>query len=109
MEPEDTGFVDESGNDIAAQAEQNEYEALIGLSLTDILREGQKALFARLVGRCRLGTASHQELAILRNVLKDQGLTLGITPEGAPTSNMIGHNAGPPLDMPSFDPPDYDN
>jgi hypothetical protein len=58
-----------------------EYLSLMDKSVEDILREGQKALFARLVSACRAGTANHQELAILRNILKDNGLTLGIPPE----------------------------
>lgn len=66
----------------ADNAEANaEYLSLMDKSIEDILREGQKALFARLVSSCRAGTASHQELAILRNILKDNGLTLGIPPE----------------------------
>lgn len=63
--------------------EATEYDALMGKSVQEILQEGQKALFARLVGRVRLGKASHQEAAILRNLLKDNGLTLGIPPEKA--------------------------
>lgn len=58
-----------------------EYQSLIGHSVEEILREGQRALFARLVGAVRSGTASHQQEAILRNLLKDNGLTLGIPPE----------------------------
>lgn len=57
------------------------FQQLMGQSVEDILREGQKALFARLVSVCRSGSASHQELAILRNILKDNGMTLGIPPE----------------------------
>ncbi|RWI46829.1 MAG: hypothetical protein EOQ93_29315 [Mesorhizobium sp.] len=89
-----------------AEPETNaEYLALMGLSVEDILREGQKALFARLVSACRAGTASHQELAILRNILKDNGLTLGIPPE------ETGPKGQPlPLpeetDIPEFGPPE---
>lgn len=64
-----------------SEAATTEFLALMDKSVEDILREGQKALFARLVSTCRAGTASHQELAILRNILKDNGLTLGIPPE----------------------------
>lgn len=65
----------------ADEKASTEYLALMDKSIEDILREGQKALFARLVSACRAGTANHQELAILRNILKDNGLTLGIPPE----------------------------
>ena len=77
-----------------------EFEELMGKSLEDILREGQKALFARLVTACRAGSATHQELAILRNVLKDNGLTLCIPPEQPPEE-------GKPMDLPEYPEPDY--
>lgn len=80
--------------------EEAEFMRLQGMSLEDILREGQKALFARLVGKARSGTASHQELAVLRNILKDNGMTLGIAPE-QPVPE------GPPADLPEFPDPDY--
>lgn len=83
-----------------AELEAQEFDALMGLSLQDILREGQKALFARLVGRCRAGLASHQEMAILRNLLKDNGLVLGIPPEKAEPEK--------PMDLPEFGEPEYD-
>lgn len=76
-----------------------EFLRLMGLSLEDILREGQKALFADLVSKVRSGQASHQEKAILRNLLKDNGLTLGIPPETAPEQ--------PQADLPEFGEPEY--
>lgn len=107
MEPGDgEGLGDENGIDIEKQLEENEFTALMGMSLDEILREGQKALFARLVGRCRLGLASHQELAILRNVIKDNGVTLGIPVDG--DGKPFGHNGGPPMDLPTFGEPEYD-
>lgn len=75
----------------------------MGKSVEDILREGQKALFAELVARCRSGKASHQELAVLRNVLKDNGLTLGIPPE----DHTGKAETAAPLDLPSFEDPEY--
>ncbi len=86
------------GGDPAADIE---YQRLMGLSVQDILREGQKELFARLVMACRSGEASHQELAILRNILKDNGLTLGIPPEQPVT---VG--AEEIADLPDFEEPD---
>ena len=99
-------FEDEAGNSIEAQAERNEFEALMEKSVQEILRDGQKALFARLVSRCRLGLATHQEQAILRNVLKDNGLIFGIPPEKADNKDGMGHNGGPPLDLPVYGDPD---
>lgn len=78
-----------------------EFLRLMGLSVEDILREGQKALFADLVGKVRAGEANHQEKAILRNILKDNGLTLGIPPEAPAQSKS-------PEDFPEFEEPDYD-
>lgn len=78
-----------------------EYDRLIDMSVEDILREGQKALFARLVSVCRNGEASHQEMAILRNILKDNGLTLGIPPEKPEAKKD-------PVDLPDFEDPDYE-
>lgn len=78
----------------------HEFDRLMGLSVEEILREGQKALFANLVGKVRSGRANHQEKSILRNILKDNGLTLGIPPEGP-------REATPPMDLPEFGEPDY--
>ena len=82
-------------------AEAALYAELEGKSVADILREGQKALFVDLVVKARSGKASHQELAILRNVLKDNGLVLGIPPE-EPREKPA------PVDLPDFETPDYE-
>ena len=88
------------------EQDDSEYEAFVaeleGKSVQDILREGQKALFIQLVARTRTSKASHQELAVLRNVLKDNGLTLGIPPERpAEDSHHV------PADLPDFQDPEY--
>jgi hypothetical protein len=84
------------------------YAELEGKTVQEILQEGQKALFIDLVVKCRSGAASHQELAILRNVLKDNGLTLGIPPETVQAAEQRAQReAKAPLDLPSFDVPDY--
>lgn len=72
--------VDDADDGLSA-AEEEAYNDLIGMTVEEILREGQKALFGRLVAAARSGTASHQQMAILRNLLKDNGLTLGIPPD----------------------------
>lgn len=92
--PEDDFGPDELGGDQKA-----DFEELMGMTLEDILREGQKALFARLVSACRAGNASHQEMAILRNILRDNGLTLGIPPE-QPEKQPI-------IDLPQYGEPEY--
>jgi hypothetical protein len=94
VKPEEDFGPDELGEDQKA-----DFEELMGKDLADILREGQKALFARLVSACRAGTASHQEMAILRNILRDNGLTLGIPPE-KPAEQPI-------IDLPQYGEPEY--
>lgn len=98
----DADYTEGGPSDEAYEAE--EYSALLNKSVKEILEEGQKALFARLVARCRAGVASHQELAILRNVLKDNGLVLFGIPVGA--EDRADERAAP-SDLPDFDPPDY--
>jgi hypothetical protein len=100
--PEPDPEVNEADNNEQANTE---YLSLMDKSVEDILREGQKALFARLVSSCRAGTASHQELAILRNILKDNGLTLGIPPENP---GKGGEKLPLPDDMevPDYGPPE---
>ncbi len=97
VNPDEEGLEDE--------ALKNEFEALMGMDVQEILRCGQKALFADLVGKARLGKASHQELAILRNILKDNGMILGIAPEGLDGGEA---RTRPPLDLPSFEPPPWE-
>lgn len=93
--------MDDEQDNLEAERQEEDFQALMGMSLEDILREGQKALFARLVTACRGGKASHQEMAILRNVLKDNGLTLGIPPEDTAAATRA------PVDLPEFGQPDY--
>jgi hypothetical protein len=84
---------------------KEEFSDLMGLDVQEILRTGQKALFANLVGKVRLGMANHQELAILRNILKDNGLVLGIPPEDSDGERL---SLRPPLDLPSFETPPWE-
>lgn len=88
-----------SGDDAGAIVEATIFDELMGKSVDDILREGQKDLFARLVAKVRTNRASHQEMAIFRNILKDNGLTLGIPPQAAENS--------PKVDLPEFTDPEY--
>lgn len=91
---------DEEAADKQAELEASIYAKLEGLSVEDILREGQRALFLSLVTKVRALTATHQEAAILRNILKDNGLTLGIPPERPPSTEA-------PMDLPVFGEPEY--
>lgn len=91
--------LDDEDGELRAET-AGEFDALMGMTVQDILREGQKALFARLVSRCRTGIANHQEMAILRNLLKDNGLTLGIPPEKPEEKEE-------PADLPEFGEPEF--
>lgn len=95
MKPED-----DFGPDEVTEDQKADFEELMGHTLEEILREGQKALFARLVSACRSGSASHQEMAILRNILRDNGLTLGLPPEKPEVERPI-------IDLPTFETPEY--
>jgi hypothetical protein len=78
---------------------------LEGKSVQEILEEGKKALFIDLVVRVRANCASHQEKAILRNILKDAGmLVIGISPELASEAERTPAQS---LDLPEFGTPDY--
>lgn len=100
---EDTN--DDLGTDAANAAEEKAFKELMGMTIQDILRDGQKTLFARLVGKVRAGTASHQQEAILRNILKDNGMIfLGIP-------SVTGESAGEEVEqhpLPHFEDPDYE-
>lgn len=96
--------MDDYNDDIEGVAEAALFAELEGKSVQEILMEGQKALFIDLVVKVRSGRANHQEKAILRNILRDNGLTLGIpseTPEEAKKREA-------PADLPDFEAPEYD-
>ncbi|MGV1835239.1 hypothetical protein ACQZ6C_10795 [Rhizobium rhizogenes] len=82
-------------------AEAALYAELEGKTVQEILREGQKALFIDLVVKVRAGKANHNEKGILRNLLKDNGLVLGIPPEKPAEQSA-------PVDLPDFEKPDYE-
>jgi len=86
---------DSDGEELSA-----DFQELMGKTVEEILKEGQKVLFAKLVSICRSGLASHQHMAVLRNILKDNGLTLGIPPEQPQRSEA-------PVDLPNFGKPEY--
>lgn len=90
--------------DAEAAAIESAFNELMGKSLQEILQEGQKVLFARLVGTARAGLATHQELAILRNILKDNGLTLGIPPE---VPHVREDYEGPAPELPHYEAPEW--
>lgn len=92
--------LDDDEEDQKAALERSIFEQLKDLSVEEILRQGQKDLFLHLVTKVRAGTANHQEASILRNILKDNGLTLGIPPEKPAETEA-------PMDLPVFEDPTY--
>lgn len=90
-----------SGGDTAA--EQEALRAIEGLSLHELLAKGHESLLRNLVKKSMAGTISHQEASILRNVLRDNGMTMG----APPPPKTIEHRALPAL--PSFSDPNYED
>lgn len=101
--------VDDSDFDAEVETQAEEKEALARLQTVDIervLQMGHEAVIRLLSARAIVGSASHQELAILRNLLRDNGLTL--------TGKLIEGNTVKPLplpadDIPELDAPDYND
>lgn len=86
--------------------EQEAIADLKNLSLEDVFRVGHAALLRRLVARCSTGTATHQELAILRNLLRDNGMTMGIEAQKTiePSVGLLEtHGPLPVLEAPNYD------
>ncbi len=73
---------------------------LSNYSLAQIIQAGHEALLKDLVARVNSGTASHQEKAILRNMLRDNGMTMGVPPAGTGPGQS---DPGPALpDLPAY-------
>lgn len=84
------------------QAEQEALHRLKGMDLASVLQAGHEASLRLLSARAIAGTASHQELAILRNMLRDNGMVMG---------KVIDGSKGEPLpfpdDLPALSKPEY--
>jgi hypothetical protein len=78
--------------------------AVSKLSVQDILRLAHKKLMENLLVKLELGTITHQEMATLRNVMKDNGMILGVPPV-----DPAGNTAPPPASLPVFDKPDWED
>ena len=73
----------EPSDDELQEAEEKALEdeavaRLDNLSEADILARSRKSLLKRLAAKAELGTLSHQEAAILRNLLRDNGLVMAL-------------------------------
>lgn len=89
----------------AREAEElrQQRQAALQLSPDEILRKAHKALLADLLAKAELGVLSHQEKAILRNMLRDNGMVMGVAPEG------MQPGVEKPRDLPTFDDGDYEH
>jgi hypothetical protein len=75
-------------------AEQEALAKLQGMSLDGILRAGLEASLRLLVAKVIAGTASASVLAVLRNMLRDNGMVM---------NKMVEGDAVKPLPLPTGD------
>lgn len=78
---------------------------LEGLSMEDLLKRSQKKQLVDLLAKLEAGLISHQENAILRNLLRDNGMVVGAVGR-PPEGGGMGEASGPAL--PSYDDPEYE-
>ena len=76
------------------------------MSLEQVVRAGHEAMLRRLVAKVTAGTASHQELAILRNMLRDNGMVWSLPPP--PIDGEDAKRVDRLADLPQLESPDYD-
>lgn len=82
---------------LEAQQLQEQRQALNQLPAEEIIRRAHFGLLRELLAKLEVGSISHQEMAILRNMLRDNGMVLGV----APADMKPGVET--PRDLPSFD------
>ena len=70
---------EEEGNSAALQAF---LAKLGGMNIEGVLQAGHQAMLRLLVAKVALGDATHQEMAVLRNMLRDNGMVLGKVIDG---------------------------
>lgn len=88
---------EENLDDLEAKQLQEQRQALTQLPAEEIIRRAHFALLRELLAKLEAGQATHQEMAILRNMLRDNGMVLGV----APADMKPGVETPRPL--PSFD------
>ena len=79
-------------------------DVLNKMGVEGVLQKGHESLLRLLVAKTAAGTASHQELAILRNILRDNGMVLGKVLEGRDVKPLPLPDTG---DIPELEPPSY--
>jgi hypothetical protein len=63
-----------------AKAMQEAFQKLGGFSPAEVIQYGHEALIRLLVAKVEAGLVTHQEMAILRNLLRDNGMVMGLLP-----------------------------
>lgn len=89
-EAEDGGEAFDGRNSVADPLAE-ELERLKALGEVDMLEEARKAAIRLLLAKTNLGTISAAEQAVLRNLLRDNGLVMGLDqPPEPPGANPMG-------------------
>lgn len=69
-------------DDAGLHALRQQREKLHNQSTEEIIRRGHRALLETLLVKSEDGSISVQEMAVLRNILRDNGMVLGVPPQG---------------------------
>lgn len=113
--PAATGGGELYDNAIDEEAEGNQLPADLMVAMEEartkdpqaLLEDLHKEMLVQLWVKLKAGVISHQEMAILRNMLRDNGLTVPIKPTIPGIATEI--RRGPLVeDLPTFDDPDYE-
>ena len=84
-------------------SEQEAVEKMEGETTEALLARARLAMVKRLTAKMEAGSASYQDMANLRQLLKDNGMILGLDTKKDPKSSEV-----PELDLPDLDKPDYE-
>lgn len=96
------GRNDPDQEDIALKDRRTE---LLLLPLDELLKKAHKVIVVTLLAKVELGRANHQELAVLRNLLRDNGLMMA-----PPTPEQERRDAArTPAAIPQLPPPEYED
>lgn len=71
-----------------------------------ILKDAHELLLSTLLQKLKEKEISHQEMAILRNLLRDNGMVISVSPPPNPPST---HGEPGQRPLPSLDDPEYED
>lgn len=81
--------------------------SLSSMSVEDLLKDARKHLLIFLLNAVKTGMATPQEMAVLRALLKDNGMVMGFVEDGAGEQSNT-RAAQRPIDLPTFQSAPYD-